>query len=138
MADLVAVTLEAERRAEPRRRTLGEHGIAITRIRPGQRASLIDISCRGAMLESQRRLMPGASVDLLLASDANDLVVRARVLRCAVARLSGGDVWYRSGVRFECRLSWATTSEYSFPTREPSVTDCPRGGATRPGRQGGR
>ena len=69
-----------ERRRERRRLSSVEHGVLAARVRPGQTVVLIDISTHGAQLETERRLLPGSAVDLLLALQVGGLVVRSRVL----------------------------------------------------------
>jgi hypothetical protein len=61
----------------------------------------VNVSGGGALLETTARLLPGSLVDLHLTSSREKVVMRARVLRCAVVRLQAGDVWYRGAVSFD-------------------------------------
>jgi hypothetical protein len=89
-----------ERRAFRRRRT-GEHGIIAARVRPGQPAAIVDVSPGGALLDVERRLLPGTTVDLQVQTTDRHLAVRGRVLRCAVARLFPSVVLYRAAIAFD-------------------------------------
>jgi hypothetical protein len=113
-----AVATERERRRERRRRSSAEHGVLAARIRPGHVAVLLDISTYGAQLETGRRLLPGSTVDLLLALPVGDLIVRGVVLRCSVTRVEAADVRYRGAVAFDRRIWWSRTLEYVVPRSE--------------------
>lgn len=110
--------VQLERRRERRRVSSVEHGVLTARVRPGHTVVLIDISTHGAQLETERRLLPGASVDLLLALQVGGLVVRSRVLRCSVSRVESSGVRYRGAVTFEHRIWWSRTPEYALPRCE--------------------
>ena len=107
------------------------------RVRPGYSVSLVDISTMGAQLDTDRRLLPGTVVDLLLALQVGGLVVRGRVLRCSVTRVGAGEVRYRGAVAFDRRIWWSRTMEYVVPRSEPPLaaeragTDYPDEGAGR-------
>ena len=116
-----AVSVKPERRRERRRRSPQEHGIVAARVRPGHSVALVDISTRGAQLDTDRRLLPGTAVDLLLALQVGGLVVRGRVLRCSVTRVKAAEVRYRGAVVFERRLWWSRTMEYVVPRSEPAL-----------------
>jgi len=52
-------------RRHARRRThIDDHRIVSTRVLPGPRARLIDVSATGALIETSQRLLPGTSVEL--------------------------------------------------------------------------
>lgn len=131
------VSAKPERRRERRRRSPQEHGIVAARVRPGYIVSLVDISTRGAQLDTDRRLLPGSAVDLLLALQVGGLVVRGRVLRCSVTQVGAGEVRYRGAVAFDRRIWWSRTMEYVVPRSEPALaaeragTDYPDDGAVR-------
>lgn len=84
-----------------------EHGIVAARVRPGCEVVVVNASAGGALVESQRRLLPGASVDLLLTSVGRPAeLIRGEVLRCSVARLREHSIAYRGAIAFERRLWW--------------------------------
>lgn len=83
--------------------------------------ALIDISTHGAQLETERRLLPGTTVDLFLALEVGGLVVRGRVLRCSVTRVEASEVRYRGAVAFDRRIWWSRTLEYVVPRSDVSL-----------------
>ena len=95
-----------DRRMTPRWRSPEEHGIAKVRIRPGREALLIDLSPRGAYLETVHRLMPGTHVEVQLWRHEQSSAVRARVLRCGVATVAPTQVTYRAAINFDAALPW--------------------------------
>jgi hypothetical protein len=97
---------KADRRRALRRQGLEDHGIVEARVRPGHRAMLIDISSRGALIETGHRLLPGTSVELLLERNHYRASVRGRVLRCSVVRLHSSSVCYRGAIGFDRCLPW--------------------------------
>jgi hypothetical protein len=72
---------------------------------------LINISAGGALVETHRRLLPGASVELLVERHRYRASVRGRVLRSAVARVRPSTIWYRSAIGFDRYLPWFTEPE---------------------------
>ena len=95
-----------ERRRWRRLRSIGEHGILRVQIRPGLDVVLLDISARGAHVETRHRLPPGVSVDVLLAGHSDTTVVRGQVLRCGVVYLDRLGVSYRGAIAFERTAFW--------------------------------
>jgi len=56
-------------------------------VRPGQAVVLVNISSRGALVESGRRLRPGVRTELHLCGSGTGMRVHGRVERCRVVRL---------------------------------------------------
>jgi hypothetical protein len=77
---------------------------------------VIDIAARGALVEGPR-LMPGAYIDIHIATIAGRALVRGRVLRCTVSRVSADAIWYRSGLAFEQSIDVGVAG-YSVPPAE--------------------
>jgi hypothetical protein len=107
MASTVAVVLEPrrDRRRTPRWPST-EQGIVRALVRPGRDVMLIDVSAGGALIETAHRLMPGSFIELLLATRHRQTSIKGCVLRCMVARLGAGAVWYRGAIGFEGPLAW--------------------------------
>lgn len=101
-----AVTWVSKDRRASRRRTSDEIGwLSEAKLRPGLDAAVIDLSHGGALVETHRRLLPGARVVLQLLGPQVRLVVPATVLRCyvfAVVRDRG--VRYRGALAFDKTL----------------------------------
>jgi hypothetical protein len=113
-----------ERRCASRRWRIEEHGIVTARIRPGHDAAVVDVSEHGVLIETPHRLLPGASVELMMETSTNKTAVRGRVLRSAVACVRPSSISYRGAIGFDRALAW-----YSDGTGEARTAD----GAKRPG-----
>jgi PilZ domain len=96
----------SERRQARRRLDPDDHGIVSTRVRPGHRAKLIDVSAGGALIETSHRLLPGAAVELHVETRSHRTNVRGRVLRCAIVLVRPSWVCYRGAVGFDRLLPW--------------------------------
>ena len=92
---------DAERRSTPRKASFEEHGILGVRVRPGRDGSVVDVSADGVLIETIHRLLPGTTVEVLLAGAERRTTIRGRIVRCAVASLHGSCVRYRGAVRFD-------------------------------------
>lgn len=105
-----------ERRDMRRLAAFDEHRIVSTRVRPGHRARLIDVSAGGALIETSHRLLPGTSVELQVETGTARASVRGQVLRCTVVRLRPTWVCYRGAIAFDRHLPWFVDER-----REPST-----------------
>ena len=126
-----------DRRGARRRRQVEDHGIVAARVRPGHAVSLIDVSEAGALVETDRRLLPGAPVELQFETPRHHAAVRGRVVRCAVSRVQSAAICYRGAISFDRHLPWFADSEepgYAIPTAEPRPSAADRAVHTRPGR----
>jgi len=68
-------------------------------LRPGRPVVVLNLSNRGALVESDARLRPGTRTELQLAGVASRRSVRARVERCHIATLE--PLCYRGAILFE-------------------------------------
>ena len=96
----------SDRRTALRRQTLEEHGIVHARVLPGKDVTIINVSARGALVETQYRLLPGSPVELLVEGDPGCATVRGRVLRCFVSGVRSACVSYRGAIAFDGDLRW--------------------------------
>ena len=76
------------------------------RVRPGYRATVIDVSADGVLIETDYRLLPGTSLELQMATTGERMTVRGRVVRSAVAGLEPSSVCYRGAIGFDRELAW--------------------------------
>jgi PilZ domain len=76
------------------------------RARPGHRLVVIDVSSRGLLVEAGRPLRPGSHLDVQLETEARSTMLRARVVRCAVAALDASGVTYRAALAFSESCDW--------------------------------
>jgi len=95
-----------DRRLTRRHLDTDAHGIVSTRVRPGHRAKLIDVSAGGALIETTHRLLPGTTVELHVETRSHRTNVRGRVLRCAIVLVRPSWVCYRGAIGFDRQLPW--------------------------------
>jgi len=94
-----------ERRASSRHSSGGQDRVR-ARIRPGHIAALIDVSAGGALVETTRRLLPDAFVEVFMETESRRTNLRGRVLRCAVVSVRATAVRYRAAIQFDAYLPW--------------------------------
>jgi PilZ domain-containing protein len=92
---------KAERRAWVRASTTDHVAMARGRLRPGRTAQIVDVSCGGALIETDWRLLPGMRVELHLGEPVTLYRVKGRVLRCHVTLLDRERIRYRGALAFE-------------------------------------
>ena len=107
------------RRAERRSPAAGEP-LSRLRLRTGRELLVLNIAGRGALVEGPR-LIPGAYIDLHITTAAGRALVRSRVLRCEVSRVTADSICYRSGLVFEQVVDTAV-SGYPVPVAENRQT----------------
>jgi PilZ domain-containing protein len=115
-----------ERRHAQRLKEVEEHRIVATRVRPGIRARLIDVSAGGALIETTCRLLPGASVELHVETTTSHLRMRGRVLRCSVSRVRPACMVYRGAIGFDRHLPWFVDEPGSKGSPDARPADPPR------------
>jgi hypothetical protein len=107
-----AIMPVVERRAAPRSDKADLPDDLCGRVRPGHAIRVIDLSLRGALVESSRRLLPGSRVEVLLECCEFRHVTRARVVRCYVGVLLPHAVRFRAAIEFDRDLErWRTVGE---------------------------
>lgn len=139
MDPAVSATLEPEvadgdleRRSTPRKTSFEEHGIMGVRVRPGRDGSVVDVSAGGMLIDTIHRLLPGTTVEVLLAGADRRTTIRGRIIRCAVASLHGSVVRYRGAVRFDRSIaSFLDFDGYVIPSEYPDGPQHGREDATR-------
>ena len=62
---------------------------------------MLDVSAGGVLVEGEVRLLPGTHVDVHVVTPDGRLLVRSRVVRAYVSRLSASGVTYRGAFAFE-------------------------------------
>ena len=104
-------TVRRERRASTRVLALTMEGMERARLRPGRTADIVDLSCGGALIETDWRLLPGMRVELQVGDPVPLFRVAARILRCHVAVVDRTRIRYRGALMFDKQLPFgeATT-----------------------------
>ena len=100
------------------------------RIRPGRLVVVVDLSCRGALVEGPWRFRPLSRCDMHLLLVGTDVHLRARIMRCYVARIDRQEpVRYRTALSFDQTVAlperWDALEGYSLPADLPDFA--PRG-----------
>jgi len=121
-----------ERRSHKRYGSVAEHAIVSAKVRPGHDVALIDASMAGMSIETERRLLPGAAIELTLATSTAHLSARGRVLRSSVARLCADRVVYRGAIGLDRHLPWLQegADPIGYPIPGPDLR--PGRGESRP------
>ena len=110
----------ADRRARGRMVFTGGYLPPAARIRPGREVVIVDLSCDGALVEGPWRFRPLSRCDVHLKVTGQDVHLRARIVRCFVARLERQEpVRYRTALAFDRAVDlperWDALDGYSFP-----------------------
>jgi hypothetical protein len=84
------------------------------------------------LIETSHRLLPGACVELHMATIDHQARVRGRVVRCVVGHVRPGRLLYRGGIAFEQHLPWfVPDTGYPLPGGQQSDSPGNRADATR-------
>ena len=87
------------------------------RVRPGRDGAVVDVSAEGILIDTIHRLLPGTTVEVLLACADRRTTIRGRIVRCTVASLHSSVVRYRGAVRFDRSIaSFLDLDGYVIPT----------------------
>lgn len=76
------------------------------RIRPGHDVVVIDLAYSGALVETSRRLTPGATAELQLEALDGRHTTRAAVVRSYVCLLLADQVLFRTALVFDRPVPW--------------------------------
>lgn len=113
-----ALSDSVDRRRATRLHCVDSHGIVSIQLRPGHGAMLINICQDGALIETDHRLLPGTTAELLLERRQYRASVRGRVLRCSVVRLQASAMCYRGAIGFDRSLPWFVEHERPNSTEQ--------------------
>jgi hypothetical protein len=110
----------ADRRARGRMVFTGGYLPPAARIRPGREVVIVDLSCDGALVEGPWRFRPLSRCDVHLHVTGQDVHLRARIVRCFVARIERQEpVRYRTALAFDRAVDlperWDALDGYSIP-----------------------
>jgi hypothetical protein len=110
----------ADRRTRGRTVFTGGYLPPAARIRPGREVVIVDLSCDGALVEGPWRFRPLSRCDVHLQVTGQDVHLRARIVRCFVARIERQEpVRYRTALAFDRAVDlperWDALDGYSIP-----------------------
>jgi hypothetical protein len=75
------------------------------RVSPGDRATLVNISASGLLMESATRFAPGLTVTVFFEGTLATPQIKARIVRCQVSAIDKGTLKYQTALAFEHRLA---------------------------------
>jgi hypothetical protein len=85
------------------------------RLRAGRELAVINVSAGGALVEGVARLLPGTHVDVHVTAAQGRVLIRARVVRCAVWTMTADVVAYRGGLAFNAPIDLQPVEAISGP-----------------------
>jgi hypothetical protein len=85
------------------------------RLRLGRELSVIDVSTSGALVHGTTRLLPGTHVDVHVTASQGRILIRARVVRCAVWDVAADVVQYRGALAFNAPVELQPTDVSTMP-----------------------
>ena len=104
----------SDRRRSPRRAPASDEPLSQVRLRAGRQLQVINVSDTGLLAEGEMRLLPGTHVDVHLITADGRLLIRSRVIRAFVCRVSRDRIEYRGAIAFERTVS-TTAVGYAIP-----------------------
>jgi hypothetical protein len=111
-----------ERRRAVRRIPGGDEPVSQVRLRAGRQLTVIDLSDTGLLAQGDMRLLPGTHVEVHLVTADGRLLVRSRVVRAFVCRVSHDRIEYRGALAFERPIQTGAiqTDTAGYPSPEAS------------------
>jgi hypothetical protein len=93
-----------ERRRKPRRSVAADEPLSNARLRTGGQLRIVDASSWGALAETAERLLPGRQLDIHVMTTQGRTLVRCRVIRAFVARLTLDSIHFHVALAFDRAL----------------------------------
>lgn len=93
-----------ERRRSARRPVAANEPLANARLRTGGQLRIVNASSSGALAETGERLLPGRQFDMHVMATPGRVLVRCRVIRASVARLTADSIHFHVAVTFDRAL----------------------------------
>jgi hypothetical protein len=78
------------------------------RLRAGRELAVVDVSTTGALVEGTTRLLPGTHVEVHVTGPQGRVLVRGRVVRCAVWSVTADVIQYRGALAFSAPVELPT------------------------------
>jgi hypothetical protein len=94
-----------ERRIHPRLHPSAIPDLRSIRLQGGGEANIINISKKGALLETQERVTPGAGISIRLVAADAVFLMRGRILRSRAKTLRESVPVYEAAIEFETELT---------------------------------
>jgi hypothetical protein len=99
------------------------NALSRVRLRAGRELAVINVSFSGALVEGTTRLLPGTHVDVHLTASQGRVLVRARVVRCAVWAVTAEVIQYRGALAFSASVDLPPTEMASQEASDAAATD---------------
>jgi len=107
--------MQTERRRGSRWTPAATYPLSRVRLRLGRELSVIDVSTSGALVHGTTRLLPGTHVDVHVTASQGRVLIRARVVRCAVWDVTAEIVQYRGALAFTAPIELQPTDVSTMP-----------------------
>jgi hypothetical protein len=88
------------------------------RLRAGRELAVVNVSTTGALVEGTARLLPGTHVEVHVTAAQGRVLVRARVVRCAVWSVTAELLTYRGALAFNAPVDLPPVDAASHPTSD--------------------
>ena len=118
-----------ERRRTNRWTPASTQALSRVRLRAGRELSVINVSSWGALVEGETRLLPGTNVEVHVTAALGRVLVRARVTRCAVWKVTADLVLYRGALVFSLPVDLPPIELSATETAVANVATDPQTGA---------
>ena len=113
-----------DRRRAARRIPSADEALSRIRLRAGRELAVLDVSCSGALVEGEVRLLPGTHTDVHLLTASGRVLVRSRIVRAYVAAVSSNRIVYRGALAFEQAVDvWNPPRTCAERIEEPSLIE---------------
>jgi PilZ domain len=89
--------------------------------------AILDLSDRGALVETKFPLHVDSLHDFRLSLGARSVIVKGRIVHCQIGELQEGTVLYRSGIEFVEPTEHATSAIHAFVEAQKFAASAPLG-----------
>jgi len=113
-----------ERRQGSRWIPMATDPLSRVRLRLGRELSVINVSASGVLVHGTTRLLPGTHVDVHVTASQGRVLMRARVVRCAVCDVTADVVQYRGALAFNTPVELQPIDLAAMPVlRDPQAAE---------------
>jgi hypothetical protein len=115
-----------ERRQGSRWTPIATDPLSRVRLRLGRELSVINLSTSGVLVHGTTRLLPGTHVDVHVTASQGRVLIRARVIRCAVWDVAADVVQYRGALAFNTPVELQPIDLAAMPVLiDPQAAESP-------------
>lgn len=119
-------------RVDPRVPAASIPAITGLRLSPGDTVELLNLSRSGMLVEGKTRFVPGTRVTVTIEGSFTPSQLRAKIVRCQVASISGGALRYQCGLQFDQPLERLPNEQAAAGGQPETATAPPVAEPARP------